>query len=237
MHNLLKESSTGLWFFGKNKQLRKFWIDLSFFYSNYQNIYLPVIFLFMLFWMYVNQYIFYQCALTDDGVLLYVSLALSCMPNALFSPLGARPPVPIVFRWSPTFTGCFDPNPWHPPVGGSAVVASPLLVRSRLPARIVSAVPDPAGWPFCCFSQSSLLSCVFFLTSLVMWAASTRIALGTLCSRPLQENNHTLNTLSLQSAIRSASSHVPLHSSLPMARSALSLPTSSTAGTLAQRLI
>ena len=165
MHNLLKESSTGLWFFGKNKQLRKFWIDLSFFTA------IIKIFTYLLFFcliccfesMYVNQYIFYQCALTDDGVLLYVSLELSCMPNALFSPLGARPPVPIVFRWSPTFTGCFNPNPWHPPVGGSAVVASPLLGGSRLPAQIVWAVPYPAGWPFCCFSQSS--SCCLVCSS------------------------------------------------------------------------
>ena len=29
MHNLLKESSTGLWFFGKNKQLRKFWMTMT----------------------------------------------------------------------------------------------------------------------------------------------------------------------------------------------------------------
>ena len=147
--------------------------------------------------MYVNQYIFYQCALTDDGVLLYVSLALSCMPNALFSPLGARPPVPIVFRWSPTFTGCFDPNPWHPPVGGSAVVASPLLVRSRLPAQIVSAVPYPAGWPFCCFSQSSCccLVCPPDIPSRVS-------SFHTDCAgNPLQPtstgNSHTLHSLSL----------------------------------------
>ena len=36
-------------------------------------------------------YLYNVCALTDDGVLLYVSLALSCMPNAIFSPLGTRP--------------------------------------------------------------------------------------------------------------------------------------------------
>ena len=85
------------------------------------------------------------------GVLFYVSLALSCVPNAIFSPPCARPSVPIIFRWSPAFAGCLDPKPRHPPVGGSAVVASPRLDGSRIPAQIVSAVPYPAGWPFCCF--------------------------------------------------------------------------------------
>ena len=154
MHNLLTESSTGLWFFGKNKQLRKFWIDLSFFTA------IIKIFTYLLFFcliccfesMYVNQYIFYQCALTDDGVLLYVSLELSCMPNALFSPLGARPPVPIVFRWSPTFTGCFNPNPWHPPVGGSAVVVpystDPDFQQERLFVSYASSQFVPISVPF-----------------------------------------------------------------------------------------
>ena len=86
-----------------------------------------------------------------------------------------------------------------------------------------------------------LLSCVIFLTSLVVWAASTRIALGTVCSRPLQEisTRSILYPCSLPLGlhISGSLSHVPLHNCLPMARSALSQPTSSTAGTLAQRLV
>lgn len=36
------------------------------------------------------------CALTEDVGLLYVSLALSCMPSAIFlAPISARPLVPI----------------------------------------------------------------------------------------------------------------------------------------------
>ena len=87
------------------------------------------------------------CALTEDVGLLYVSLALSCMQCAIY-----LAPKVLVRRfqyrlqiWSPTLTGRFDPKPWHPPVGGSAVVASPLLDGSRLPAQIVSAVLYPAG--------------------------------------------------------------------------------------------
>ena len=60
-----------------------------------------------------------------------------------------------LFRLFPTFTESFDPKQWHSLVGGSVVVASPLLGGSLLPALVVSAVPYPAEWPFCCFSRWS----------------------------------------------------------------------------------
>ena len=146
-------------------------------------------------------YLYNVCALTDDGVLFYVSLALSCVPNAIFSPPCARPSVPIIFRWSPAFAGCLDPKPRHPPVGGSAVVASPRLDGSRLPAQIVSAVPHPAGWPFCCF---------YSLLLVVLRVLPSRVSnFHTDCAgNPLQPtstwNSHTLHPLSLQSAMRCA---------------------------------
>ena len=74
-----------------------------------------------------------------------------------FSPLGARPSVMIVFRWCPTFTGCFDPKPWHPPVGGSTVMASPLLDGSRLPAQIPLCGALLPG-PWCAFLLLTLLT-------------------------------------------------------------------------------
>ena len=44
-----------------------------------------------------------QCALTDDGVLHYESLALSCMPYAISSPMGCSSVGSDRLRWSPTF--------------------------------------------------------------------------------------------------------------------------------------
>ena len=55
-------------------------------------------------------------------------------------------------------TGYFSLKPWHPPLGTSAVTASPLLDGSRLPAQIVSAVPYSARWPFCCLSYSLVIA-------------------------------------------------------------------------------
>lgn len=63
--------------------------------------------------------------------------------------------VPIVIRWSLAFIGCFNPEPWHPPVGGSEFMANPLLDGLWLQAQIISRVPYPAGWPLCCLSWSS----------------------------------------------------------------------------------
>lgn len=63
--------------------------------------------------------------------------------------------VPIVIRWSLAFIGCFNPEPWHPPVGGSEFMANPLLDGLWLQAQIISRVPHPAGWPLCCLSWSS----------------------------------------------------------------------------------
>lgn len=49
----------------------------------------------------------------------YLSIDICSAPCARLS-------VPIVFRWSLTFIGCFDPGPWHPLHGESIVVANPL---------------------------------------------------------------------------------------------------------------
>ena len=152
------------------------------------------------------------------------------MPNAIVSPLGARPSVPTVFRWSLTFAGCFDPKPWLPPVGGSAVVASPQLDGSRLSAEIISAVPYPAGWSFCCFSQS--WCCLAFSD-----IPSRVSSFHTDCSgNPLQgiatRSIIYHSSLPLGLHISGSSCRVPLHSFLTLTRSALWRPISSTAGTL-----
>ena len=111
-----------------------------------------------------------------------------------FSPLGARPSVMIVFRWCPTFTGCFDPKPWHPPVGGSTVMASPLLDGSRLPAQIVRWSASPS---------------ILVVVLCVLPDIPSRVSsFHTDCAgKPLQPtsngNSQTFHPLSLQSAIRS----------------------------------
>ena len=57
----------------------------------------------------------------------------------------------IFVRWFPTFLGCFDPNPWHPPVDGSVLVAKPVLAPRR-PVRLVSPMPYQAWCILCCLS-------------------------------------------------------------------------------------
>ena len=166
--------------------------------------------------------------------------SLACLMLFL-RPWGARPLVPIVSDGlQPSSTFMFRPKPWNLLVGGSEMMAIPLLDRSRLPAQIVSAVSYTTGWPFCCFPQSSCCgSCLFFLTSLIVWAASTRIAPETSCIRPLQEiaTRPTVYPCSLPWGLHISgySSQLPLHISLPVTRPALSRPTSSTAGTLEKR--
>lgn len=58
----------------------------------------------------------------------------------VYSAICARLLVPIVFRWSPTFTIFFAPVPLHPLVGGSAVVTNPLHDEFWLPEQIISTV-------------------------------------------------------------------------------------------------
>lgn len=71
----------------------------------------------------------------------------------IFSAPCLRLCVPIVFRWSLTFTGCFDPVPWHPSVGGPAVVTNPLLGGSQFRHRS-SGLCHIQHDDLCCFSQS-----------------------------------------------------------------------------------
>ena len=99
------------------------------------------------------------CALTEDVGLLYVSLALSCMPSAIFlAPISARPLVPIS---SSGMVSNLNRTSWHPPVGGSAVVASPLLDGSRFKFQHRSSHGAISSrMQFCCFSQSSCLRCL-----------------------------------------------------------------------------
>ena len=95
----------------------------------------------------------------------------------------------IVIRWSPTFPGCFDPYPWHPPIGESVVVAKPLLVPRR-PGRLVSSMP----YLQCSMMHSllpqltvSLLYSGLMIQSLMLSSISKLIVLEILCTLSRQE--------------------------------------------------
>lgn len=87
-----------------------------------------------------------SCQLPAWNIFLFLSIYI-------FSAPCLRLCVPIVFRWSLTFTGCFDPVPWHPSVGGPAVVTNPLLGGSQFRHRS-SGLCHIQHDDLCCFSQS-----------------------------------------------------------------------------------
>ena len=154
------------------------------------------------------------------------------MPNAIYFALGCSSVgSDRLFKWSPTFTGCFDPKPWHPPVGGSAVVASLLLGGSRLPAQIVSVVPRQQDGR----SAGSPIFLIAVLHALPDTAASTRIVMRTLCSRPpLEKTKFVILAVFHWVCIFKA---LPLMCLFTIFRSALLRPTSLTAKTLGMRLV
>ena len=110
---------------------------------------------------------------------LLLSPGILCMPD-LSVPHSL--PGSNIFRWSQLFRDVSIPRSWHPPVGGPAVVAKPLLVHYRLPVRFLLSVP----YAFVNCRTAVLCNGDVILTAQYE-TAYILIVLGNLCIRPLQE--------------------------------------------------
>ena len=118
-----------------------------------------------------------------------------------FWSLHARPSVSIIFRWSPTFIRCFDPKQWHPLVGGSAVhYSTDPDFQHRSSRRCLLQQDDLSA-----VSPSFLIVVLRVRNDIPSRVSSFHTDWA---GNPLQPtstgNNHTLDPLFLQSAIRSA---------------------------------
>lgn len=135
------------------------------------------------------------------------------------------------FCWT-TFYGCFDLGPWHLPVGGSTIMANPLLDGSQLSSRR------------CHIRQDGLSAASLSLLFAVLYALPNSpnlvSSLHTVCAghplhRPLRETakRTIVHPCSFPTSLRIWGSpfHVPHYNFLLMTRSALRRLFSTMSGT------